>query len=397
VGNAKTAAGEIASSSNAVPIDDLKIMDRAATDLQDQIAKKPDDVSLHNRVALMYGSLGDFDAAAQHFQKAIDLSRAKIASIKQQEKAARQMFDYAEASRKLSEIANLNIELSAAHSSLARVYDQMGKHEKVVAQLDQLNSDIVFGAAPEAKKEVPALAEAVPESKPNDSKTMKSLALGQALMQAHRVPEAIQQFRNYLSLDPTSAFAHEHLGFAYSAVNDPASAAREFEAAVRLEPGKANYHNELGSALQTIGEADRAQAEYERVLALNPRDAEASFNLGTILSLRGQYDEALDAFRKAVQNNPRSPLAHNHLATMLSFKGDYRDAITEYQQALRLAPDLASSHYGLGLALYNLKEYPMSIRELKRALALNPNLVDAQSKIEIAYRKSGIAAIGRTN
>jgi len=376
-----------------VAFDDLKLMDKASSELLDQINKNPLDPAPHNRVALMYASLGDFDAANEHFQRAILLSRAAITKAQEKEKEARSKFDYGQASKALLEISKLNVELSAAHGSLARVYDQMGKHEKVVAQLDQLNSDIAFGA-PGGKKEEPAPSVAADDAPPANINGMKSLARAQALMQAHRLPEAIQEYRKYLLIDPGSALAHERIGVAAFSLNDPITAARELEEAARLDPSKVTTHNTLGLALQTIGETDRAQSEFETVLALNPKDPDAPFNLGTILSQRGQYGPAQDAFRKAVLNNPRSPLAHNYLATMLSFGGDYRNAIVEFQQALQLAPDLASSHYGLGMALYNLKEYPNSIREFKRALALNPNLVDAQNRIEMAYRKSGLATIG---
>jgi hypothetical protein len=43
----------------------------------------------------------------------------------------------------------------------------------------------------------------------------------------------------------------------------------------------------------------------------------------------------------------------------------------------------------LGCAFYNTNNYASSIREFKRALALNPSLTDAQTKLQLAYRKSG--------
>ncbi len=73
--------------------------------------------------------------------------------------------------------------------------------------------------------------------------------------------------------------------------------------------------------------------------------------------------------------------------------GDYHGAISEYQESLRISPESAASHYCIGVAFYNTNNYLASIRELKRALALNPSLSDAQTKIQLAYKKVGSGAM----
>lgn len=375
---------------------ELKSLDQASDQLLDQINKNPSDPSLHNRVAMIYAGMGDFTSAVSHFEKAVEASRSQILLLTAQERDLRAKGDKAAAAKTVLEVSKLNVELAAAHSSLARVYGELGQHEKVVAELDSLNKDIAFGSGLTKKSAPVAIADNVSDHRLNQ-KTLASLARAQALMQAHRMPEAMQEYRNVIAAEPQSAIAHERLGLAALFVNNSYLAVQELETATRLEPDHSSTHNALGLAYQAEGDGQHAQAEFEKALSLNPKDAEAAFNLGTIFAGTGRYGPAEEAFKKAVAANPKAPMAHNHLGTLLSLSGNYRQAVQEFQAALSLAPDLASSHYGLGLALYNLKDYSASIREFKRALALNPGLSDAHNKIELAYRKSGLASVGGVN
>jgi tetratricopeptide (TPR) repeat protein len=375
---------------------DLKSLDQASDQLLDQINKNPSDPSLHNRVAMIYAGMGDFTSAVNHFEKAVQASRSQILLLTAQEKDLRAKGDKAAAAKTVLDVSKLNVELSAAHSSLARVYGELGQHDKVVDELDALNKDIVFGSDLTKKSAPPVVAQTETDHRLNQ-KNLASLARAQALMQAHRMPEAMQEYKNVIAIEPQSAIAHERLGLAALFVNNSYLAVQELETATRLEPDRGTTHNALGLAYQAEGDGQHAQVEFEKALSLNPKDDEAAFNLGIIFAGTGRYGPAQEAFRKAVQANPKSFMAHNHLGTLLSLSGNYRQAIQEFQAALTLAPDLASSHYGLGIALYNSKEYPASIREFKRALALNPGLTDAHNKIELAYRKSGLATAGGVN
>lgn len=375
---------------------DLKSLDQASDQLLDEINKNPSDPSLHNRVAIIYAGMGDYTAAVSHFEKAVESSRSQILLLSAQEKELRAKGEKAAAAKAVLDVSKLNVELSAAHSSLARVYGELGQHDKVVAELDALNKDIVFGSGLSKKSATTTVAQGTSDHRLNQ-KTLISLARAQAFMQAHRIPEAMQEYRNVIAAEPQSAIAHEKLGLAALFVNNSNLAVTELETATRLEPDHSSTHNALGLAYQAEGNGQKAQVEFEKALSLNPKDAEAAFNLGTIFAGTGRYGPAAEAFKKAIAANPKAPMAHNHLGTLLSLSGEYRQAIQEFQTALTLAPDLASSHYGLGLALYNLKDYPSSIREFKRALVLNPALSDAHNKIEMAYRKSGLASAGGVN
>ncbi|MBI2810486.1 MAG: tetratricopeptide repeat protein, partial [Candidatus Melainabacteria bacterium] len=213
---------------------DLKSLDQASDQLLEQINKTPSDPSLHNRVALIYAGMGDFTSAVSHLERAVEASRSQIIILTAQERDLRAKGDKAGAAKSVLDVSKLNVELAAAHSSLARVYGELGQHDKVVAELDALNKDIVFGSGLNKKPIPVAVAPPAPSHQLNQ-KTLASLARGQALMQAHRIPEAMQEYKNVIAIEPQSAIAHERLGLAALFVNNSYLAVQELETATRLE------------------------------------------------------------------------------------------------------------------------------------------------------------------
>src|SRR6185369_9611678 len=119
--------------------DQVKLLAQAEKDLLADIDKEPLDPSLRNRLGLIYAQLGDADEAMRHFQEAVDLARKAISKLTLEQDALAQAGKTEEASRLLLKISQMSVELSAAHSNLARVYDSLGQHDKVVAEFDALS------------------------------------------------------------------------------------------------------------------------------------------------------------------------------------------------------------------------------------------------------------------
>jgi len=362
------------------------LLERAAQELLVQISSSPQDPALQNRVGLVYVALGQLDNAEKHFQRAIELARLGTSNLEEKGAILRSQGDAKAASALILESSRLNIELSAAHSNLARVYEKLGQHDKVMAELDQLTKDGLTLVGAPARSALGKL--------PVSPQVARLLAKGEALMRTGKLPEAMQEFRNVTVIDSQVALAHHQLGLAAALTNNPEIAVEELEVASRLDPADAATHNNLGLAYANTGELEKAQKEFEKAIALNPRLADASINLGNLLSSQGRYNEASNAFAQAAVSNPNSPTAHSSLATMLSLKGDHRQAIGEFRKALSLNPNMAGTHYGLGLALYESKSYVPAVAEFKRALALDPSLHSAQEKIAQAQRRAAMATGG---
>jgi tetratricopeptide (TPR) repeat protein len=374
--------------------EELTSLDSAAQKLAASIAANPDDPSLHNQLGLIYEGLGDTEKAVNQFQASVSLARTGLLALSATQKTLREQMANDKLSASMIQTAKLSTDLSAAHSALARLYDQMGMRDKVVAELDLLNRDRAFSSAAAAQH-----ASEKPSGSQNSvhrlsTTTLQLLARAQALSQARRNNEAIQIYKEVISLDPKAAIAHQQLGQAAIAADNYYLAKEELLKASELDPTNASNYISLGLAYKGMSQFELSRNAMQKAVQLDPRNFNALFQLGSMYSASGKNDLAAQMFQRVVDLSPNSAAAHNNLGSSLSMSGHPKEAIAEFEKALSISPELASSHYGMGIALYNVKDYPAAISELKRAVALNPGYSDAKQKIALAYRRTNSGTMG---
>lgn len=365
--------------------DRIAPLESAVVALSAKISAYPQDPSLHNQLGLVLLSLGELEKAGKQFEQAADLCQLKLEDLCRHQNQPDAGAKPEEGSQLVLESSRLNIELSAAHGNLARLYEKLGRHDKVVAELEQLNKDSMCDFCQSNKTALDGKAEPSPIIK-------RLLSNGETLMHSGRFEEAKTQFANAIAVDPSLALSHHYLGLNAALAHNSELAVKEFETACRLEPANAVVHNNLGLAYQAENKRAMAQCEFEKAVALDPKLTQAAINLGSIYSQQGNYAMAQQALEQAVKGNPKSAMAQNNLASALSMQGKYSQANDHFEQSLAIEPDMASSHYGLGLSLYSSGEYRRAIGEFKRALSLDPNLLGAQDKIELSSRKAAMTS-----
>lgn len=396
-----TARGGVMSASQNVreKRDQVKLLDGAARELLAGLDSDPDNPALHNQLGLIYAESGDFDTAISHFRRVVSVAREKISEKSAEAQKLRQNGDIKGATAAVLACSKVNVELSAAHGNLARMFESLGQHDKVVAQLEELKHDISVGAdlsRPTVSAKMAAPGAALGQSGTRmSSETLLSLARAQALMQSSRVPEAVNEYNAIVQKDPANAIAHQQLGIVAAHSGNLSLAEKELKEAVRLDEKDSVSHTRLAMTYASLGDTGRAKQEFEKALLLEPNNLEASAHLSSMLSTRGDHEAAKLVLERAVKHHPNNAILRNNLGTMHSLKGDYHAAAFNFQKAISVSPDMPSAHYGLGLAYYNMKDYMHSIGEFKRALQLDPNLIDAHNKIESAYRHIGLASSGR--
>ncbi|HIN64188.1 MAG TPA: tetratricopeptide repeat protein [Candidatus Obscuribacterales bacterium] len=380
--------------------DQVKLLDGAARELLKALESDQDNPALHNQLGLIYAESGDFETAISHFRRVVAVAREKIAEKSVEAQKLRQTGDVKGATAAVLACSKVNVELSAAHGNLARMFESLGQHDKVVAQLEELKHDISVGAdlnKPTASARMAAPGAALGQSGTRMSpETLLSLARAQALMQSRRVPEAVNEYNAIVQKEPGIAIAHQQLGLVAAHSGDLTLAEKELKEAIRLDEKDVVSHTSLAMTYSSLGDTGKAKQEFEKALLLEPRNLEAAGHLSSMLSTHGDHDAALAVLERAVKHHPNNAILRNNLGTMHSQKGEYHAAILNFQKALSVAPDMPSAHYGLGLAYYNLRDYMHSIGEFKRALQLDPSLIDAHNKIESAYRHIGLASSGRS-
>lgn len=158
--------------------------------------------------------------------------------------------------------------------------------------------------------------------KADPANPLRHHAVGMLDLQAGRMADAAQHFRDSLALNPDSAPTHYNLGLTMALMRRYDDARVEFEATTRLDPSHAQAHNNLGVMLQQLGRLSDALVQYRRATVLSPDNAEALNNLGRILTADRQYTEAIEVLRRAVAVSPNYVPALSALSWIRSSAAD---------------------------------------------------------------------------
>jgi tetratricopeptide (TPR) repeat protein len=173
--------------------------------------------------------------------------------------------------------------------------------------------------------------------------------------QQKRWPEAEQQYRAAISIEPDRASTYIALGRVLIAENDPQVAMQEYRRAINLEPDLADAHEALGNLMIQSGDLRGGVSEYRDALRLNLHDA----------TLRAK------------------------LAALLYSSGDLQSAVAEYRGLETGNPDDPDIHYRLGLALYDEQNLPAAAAQFRETLRLDPAFTQADGALGDVLLKEG--------
>jgi tetratricopeptide (TPR) repeat protein len=160
---------------------------------------------------------------------------------------------------------------------------------------------------------------------------------GVNLERAHRVGEAVEEYRRAIAHYPHLREAHDALGFYYQRHGLLAKAAEEFRVVASLE-GDFLSHFNLGYVLLELGRHDEAFTAFQRCLAIEPDDPASHYEIALIQFLKGNYQAALEQIQIPLQQYPEDWEVYHLLGNCQLRLGAYDDALVAFGSALRLAP-----------------------------------------------------------
>ncbi len=188
---------------------------------------------------------------------------------------------------------------------------------------------------------------------------------GNTLLQQDRDDEAVQQFRDALSVAPGNTQYRLALGLALAKGDHPAEASVYLDALLKRDPE---------NALANLGEAGIAAAQgktadavklYRRAIngawppGQGKSQAQAHFELASLLEKSGQLREAADVFRDLLKADDRNADAYAGLGRAELALENYQAARDAFEKALQWDPSDAMSKQRMDLS--------------ERVLALDPN------------------------
>jgi tetratricopeptide (TPR) repeat protein len=134
-------------------------------------------------------------------------------------------------------------------------------------------------------------------------------------------PEAIENYKKCVELDPTHAAAYINLGTLYYNRHDYQQAERFYRKAIEVDPRYALAYFDLGNVLDETGRLPDAIRAYESAISLAPTYADAHYNLALALEKARQPRKALNhwqAYTKLDTMGPWSIHAKNQIKKILA-------------------------------------------------------------------------------
>jgi tetratricopeptide (TPR) repeat protein len=158
----------------------------------------------------------------------------------------------------------------------------------------------------------------------------------------------LQVLNELLTIDPTSARAHQLQAQTYENREEDDKALAEYRIVEQLDPSLPGLHYEIGHLLWKTGDPEKAIEELRQELQQNPEHPEANGEMGTILVAQHQPDKAIPYLETALRAKPDLWLIHQQLGKAYLLQKNYPKAEAELQKALRIDLD-GTAHYQLGL------------------------------------------------
>lgn len=213
------------------------------------------------------------------------------------------------------------------------------------------------------------------------------------------IDDAIVEFEQAISSDPSNALAYWYLANLYEEKGLYGRAAELYQymmdsQLIPMEVPFSEVHKRLAKCYFKAKRVQEAFIELKKLMMVEPEDPEPPFMLGVIYASQGLFDEAIGYFRIVIARKPRYPDAYFYLGLCQAAKGDFRSAAASVARAVKMAPDNMIYRYYLGCFHRENNVTNKAVEELKivtvrsREEALKVQAYDLIGIIYIETRKA---------
>ncbi len=227
--------------------------------------------------------------------------------------------------------------------------------------------------------EANALLEKLCAKYPDVADLRISLGVNQRRLGQNR--EAVDTFRQALTLDALNVRAHFDLAVSLFELRQLDEALKELQVVLAMAP----YYSRAAELVGTIHLQKKdyaaARAHFGQMLKSDHGTYLAHYQLGTLATQEGKLEEAERHLSAAVKADPHSVEALNGLGVLFLLTGRLEQAYQAFVEAIRLEPKFAETHYNLGLVLRQQKRTNDAARAFRAALAADPQFQPAREAL----------------
>jgi tetratricopeptide (TPR) repeat protein len=197
---------------------------------------------------------------------------------------------------------------------------------------------------------------------------------GNKLLDAGRINEAMEKYKEAIRLKPDYAIAHSKLGVAYAMLERYDEAIAPFKKVIRIKPDSFGAYHNLGSTYAELKRYEESIFHYEKAISIKPNQyGYTHYNLGNSYVALLRYKESIPHYKKAITLKSDDYRFHANLGMSYRRLGLYDEAIVPLKEAIRLKPDDGDAYQELGYCYLNLNSYEESIFHYEKAIRFTPD------------------------
>ena len=216
-----------------------------------------------------------------------------------------------------------------------------------------------------------------------------SFNLGQSLQVQGQLQEAIEYYRQGLSVLPESAQAHYYLGNALAQTNKSVEAIASLRAALDLNDELHEARLKLAQLLRAQGNRQEAESQLQRLLAHRRNDADALFTMGMLKAEQGDQAAALDLFLRVISAEPTRVDSWTNAGSLLAKMGRVEQAKAALSRAIELDETNLQARISLGGLYGATQNLEQAIIQFRQALVINPQSNAARQGLSQALLANG--------
>jgi tetratricopeptide (TPR) repeat protein len=369
----------------------------------------------HYLMALREVRLYQFEKAAEHFRKAVEVDTTNLSIHRQQainllragetDEAYRSLDkslhhfpddtelnmmmadvlagrkEYERALTHYQRVSQVDPTSSRAYLLQGTVYEHLNHPNlaldiyKKMTQVEPANplgyhylarTDILFGRLQEARGHL----EQTLELRPNLQQSREYLAwvwekLGNA-------EEAAKEYRILLKLDPLNKKIHESLAALPTFVMPVDVNTTEYRSAAEKMLGPPQVHMKIGIIYLEQGLHLKSLDEFQLVRSQD-QSREILMVLSRVYEILGRVDSAIDELEALRKMEPQSIRLMIHAARLYSLDNQPRETVRLLQGAIVTAPQNDTLYHSLALAHISVDQLDSAIARMQQAIALNKN------------------------
>lgn len=350
--------------------------------------KYPRAAQIWNIIALANKQIGNVNAAAQAFEKVLELHPEVPDSHNNFGVALKSQGKFEKAIETFNKALSIKPNFADALYNKGTVLQDQGNLEKALEAYEQAlqfkpdyfqalynigNIKQLLGKPSDAIKAY-RLAIAL---KPDFADAYYNMAA--AFRETGQLDEAEQAYKTTISFRPNFSEAFNNIGVVLQSQGKLEDSIQAFGEAIRLKPDNVASHNNMGNALQDQGKLDEAIESYNIAISLKPNYAQALNNKANALRRKRMLAEALTTLERSLELKSDSAEGYNNLGAVFQDQDDFDKAVENYKTAVTLQPDFSEAYCNMGYALKNQGKIDESIQAFHKALEINPNYQKARA------------------